>query len=95
MSFTDYHERGFRILASNFLRGFLHEHEVELQHLLLNMLLHLIGFIVVCEGFLGIEPFKGLFRRIFEIHSRKVDTDNAELAPLGGLTIQIQGTFIN
>jgi hypothetical protein len=30
VSFTDYHKRGFGILASDFLCGFLHKHEVEL-----------------------------------------------------------------
>ena len=31
--FTDFHEHGFTILVSDFLRGLLREHEIQLQHL--------------------------------------------------------------
>ena len=33
VSFTDFHERGFRILALDFLRGILQEHGIQMQHL--------------------------------------------------------------
>jgi hypothetical protein len=33
VSFTDFHEHGFRIPASVFLWGFLREHGVQMQHL--------------------------------------------------------------
>ena len=33
VSFIDFHEREFRILTSDFLRGFLWEHGVQMQHL--------------------------------------------------------------
>jgi hypothetical protein len=61
VSFTDFHERGFVILALDFFHGFLHEYDVQLQHLPPNMVLQLSGIIVVCEAFLGIEPNKDLF----------------------------------
>ena len=28
VSFTDFHKRGFEILTTDFLHGFLHEHEI-------------------------------------------------------------------
>jgi hypothetical protein len=33
VSFTDFHEHGFAILASDFLHSFLREYGVQLQHL--------------------------------------------------------------
>jgi len=39
VSFIDFHEHGFMILALDFFRGFLHEYSVELQHLPPNMVL--------------------------------------------------------
>ena len=61
VSFTDFHERGFTISASDFFHGFLREYGVQLQHLPPNVVLQLVGFIVVYEAFLGIEPNKDLF----------------------------------
>ena len=61
MSFVDFHERGFVILASDFFHGFLCEYGVQLQHLPPNAVLQLAGFVVVHEAFLGIEPNKDLF----------------------------------
>ena len=31
-----------------------------------------MGFIVVCEAFLGIAPNKDLFQRVFEVKTHKV-----------------------
>ena len=61
VSFTDLHERGFEIPASDFLWGFLQEHGVQMQNLPNNGVLQLAGFVVACEAFLGIEPNKDLF----------------------------------
>jgi hypothetical protein len=64
VSFTDFHKRGFRVSASNFLHGFLHEHRVHLHHLPPNAVLQLAGFVVMCEAFLGIIPNKDLFWKV-------------------------------
>ena len=48
-----------------FLRGLLNEWGLELQHLNLTGVLHVVGFITVYEAFLGMEPHVDLFRRIF------------------------------
>lgn len=55
--------------------------------LLPNGLLQLAGFMVVCEGYLGIEHPKDLFRWGFEVHRWKVNKDTGTLAPLGRLNI--------
>lgn len=43
---------------------------------------------VVCEAFLGIEPNKDLFRRLFEIKSQWVQgSKGGVLAPMGRMNI--------
>jgi hypothetical protein len=62
VSFPDFHEREFKILASDFfLCGFLCEYDVQLQRLPPNAVLQLAGFVIVCDAFLGIEPNRELF----------------------------------
>ena len=53
-------------------------------------MLHLAGFIVIYEAFLGIEPYKDLFQRVFEVKTRKAHgSDGGMLAPVGEMNIQI------
>jgi hypothetical protein len=88
VSFTDFHECGIVIPASDLLRGFLCEYEVQLQHLPRNKVSQLAGFVVVCEAFLGIDPNKDVFWRIFEVKTHKVhSSDGGMLAPMDGMNI--------
>ena len=48
-----------------FLRGLLNEWGLELQHLNPTRVLHVAGFVTVCEAFLGMEPHVDFFRWIF------------------------------
>ena len=48
-----------------FLRGLLNEWGLELQHLNPTGVLHIIGFVTMCEAFLGMEPHMDSFRRMF------------------------------
>jgi hypothetical protein len=53
-------------------------------------MLQLAGFVVVCKAFLGIEPNKDLFRRVFEDKTRKAyGSDGSVLAPVGGMNIEM------
>ena len=61
VSFTKFHKRGFGILLSDFLRGFLCEHGVQLHYLPPNAVLQLASFVAMCDAFLGIAPNKDLF----------------------------------
>ena len=45
-----------------FLHGLLNEWGLELQHLNLTGVLHIAGFITVCEAFLRMGPHVDLFR---------------------------------
>jgi hypothetical protein len=56
VSFTHFHEQGFRTPASNFFRGLLHYYGIELQNLNPNLILQITVFITLCEGYLGIKP---------------------------------------
>ena len=88
VSFIDFHKRGFGIPTSDFLCGFLREHGVQLQHLSPNAVLQQVGFIIMCEAFLGIAPNKDLFYGVFEVKPRKVHgSDGGALAPVGGMNL--------
>jgi hypothetical protein len=90
MSFTDFHEHGFAIPVPDFFCGFLHEYGIQLQHLPPNALLQLSGFVVVCEAFLGIEPNKDLFRRVFEVKTRKAHGSDGGVLASVGMNIQMR-----
>ena len=47
-----------------FLRGLLNEWGLELQYLNSTGVLHITGFVTVCEAFLGMEPHVDFFRSV-------------------------------
>jgi hypothetical protein len=51
-----FHERGFGVPASPFMRALLHYYKVELHHLAPNSISQAAIFTAVCEGYLGMEP---------------------------------------
>jgi hypothetical protein len=51
-----------------FLLGLLHYYKIELQHLNPNGIQHIAAFIVLCKGYLGIEPHFDLWRYFFSIN---------------------------
>jgi len=63
--FPSSHERGLGYPAHWFLRGLLNEWGLELQHLNPTRVLHIVGFITMCEAFLGMEPHTDLLQRMF------------------------------
>ena len=65
VSFLTFHERGLGYPTHWFLRGLLNEWGLELQHLNLTGVLHITGFITICEAFLGMEPHADFFRWLF------------------------------
>jgi hypothetical protein len=56
VSFICFHERGFGVPASIFMRTLLHYYRVELHHLAPNTVVQAAIFAAVCEGYLGVEP---------------------------------------
>jgi hypothetical protein len=57
VSFVSFHERGFGVPASRFMRAILYNYEVELHNLSPNSISQAAIFVVVCEGYLGIAPY--------------------------------------
>jgi hypothetical protein len=60
-----FHERGFGVPASHFMRVLLHYYKVELHHLAPNSISQAAIFAAVCEGYLGIEPQWNLWLHLF------------------------------
>jgi hypothetical protein len=56
LSFVSFHERGFGVPASRFMRALLHHYGVELHNLSPNSIAQATIFAAVCEGFLGVAP---------------------------------------
>jgi hypothetical protein len=56
VSFVSFHERGFEVPASRFMRALLHYYGVELHNFNPNSIAQAAIFAAVCEGFLGIDP---------------------------------------
>jgi hypothetical protein len=82
VSFVSFHERGFGVPASRFMRAILHNYEVELHNLSPNSISQAAIFVAVCEGYLEIAPPLGLvdsslFRGAFCF------TDGGEEGPRG------------
>jgi hypothetical protein len=65
LSFVSFHERGFRVPASRFMRAILHFYGVELHNLSPNSIAQAAIFAAVCEGFLGIDPHWDLWTHLF------------------------------
>jgi hypothetical protein len=87
VSFLVFHERGLGYPAQPFLLGLLNEWEVELQHLNPNGLVHIAGFIMLCDGFLGIDLHANLFLTF--LYGQALSTKgDLELALVGGFGLQ-------
>jgi hypothetical protein len=82
VSFVSFHERGFGVPASRFMRAILHHYGVELHNISPNSISQAAIFVAVCEGYLGIAPPLGpvdssLFRGAFRF------ADGGEKGPCG------------
>jgi hypothetical protein len=67
LSFVSFHERGFGVPASRFMRAILHFYGVELHNLSPNSNAQAAIFAAVCEGFLGIAPHWDLWTHLFSV----------------------------
>jgi hypothetical protein len=65
VSFVSFHERGFGVPASRFMRAILHVYGVELHNLSPNSISQAAIFTAVCEGYLGIDPHWDLWTHFF------------------------------
>jgi hypothetical protein len=65
VSFVSFHEWGFEVPASRFMRAILHVYGVELHNLSPNSISQAAIFAAVCEGYLGIAPHWDLWTHLF------------------------------
>ena len=87
VSFLTFHERGLGYPMHWFLHGLLNEWGLELQHLNPTGVLHIAGFVTVCEAFLGMKPHMDLFRLFFSERAMTVG-NSVETTPVGGFALQ-------
>jgi hypothetical protein len=67
LSFVSFHERGFGVPASRFMRAILYFYGVELHNLNPNSIAQAAIFTAVCEGFLRIDPHWDLWTHLFSV----------------------------
>jgi len=96
VSFAHFHERGFATPAHKFLRGLLNYYNVELQHLSPNGIQHIVAFVALCEGFLGIGPHFNLWWYFFAVTLLMKQEKRQELSvPMGCAVIQLRNNRVN
>jgi hypothetical protein len=93
VSFTPFHERGFGMPASRFMRALPHYYGVELHNFNPNSIAQAAIFVAVCEGFLGIDPHWDLWTHLFcvEFFAASTDVKKVHMAVrAGGCTLQLR-----
>ncbi|KAE8767269.1 hypothetical protein D1007_61407 [Hordeum vulgare] len=76
--------RGFGLPASDFFSHFLTFFGLQPHHLAPNAVLELAAFVVLCEGFIGIEPRVDPWRKLFVFKKQSVATDKSALEDKSG-----------
>jgi hypothetical protein len=67
VSFVSFHERGFGVPPSRFMRAILHVYGEELHNLSPNSISQAAIFAAVCEGYLGIDPHWDLWTHLVSV----------------------------
>jgi hypothetical protein len=75
VSSIPFHERGFGVPASRFMRALPHYYVVELHNFNPNSIAQAAIFVAVCEGFLGIEPQWDLWLHLFRAEPFSLSID--------------------
>ncbi|KAE8821692.1 hypothetical protein D1007_00098 [Hordeum vulgare] len=82
--FDEHFYRGFGLPASTFFSNFLTFFSLQPHLLAPNANLQLALFVVLCEGFLGIEPHLDLWQSLFFFKQESIKMDKAEVDKLEG-----------
>jgi hypothetical protein len=93
VSFVSFHERGFGVPASRFMRALLHYYGVELHNFNPNSIAQAAIFAAVCEGFLGIDLHWDLWTHLFsmELFASTTEAKKVRMAVrAGGCTLQLR-----
>ncbi|KAE8819630.1 hypothetical protein D1007_02274 [Hordeum vulgare] len=84
-TFADHFYRHFGLPASSFFAEWLQFFGLQPHHLAPNALLQLAAFVVLCEGFVGIEPHVDLWRSLFFFKQQSIAMEKSEVEKLKGL----------
>ena len=71
----------------------MHHYQIELQHLNPNGLQHIVAFIAMYKGYLGIEPHFELWRYFFFISLIKKERGRETPVPMGYAGIHLRGQW--
>ncbi|KAE8821874.1 hypothetical protein D1007_00067 [Hordeum vulgare] len=82
--FTEHFYRGFRAPSQLFLRRVASVLRPAAHHLAPNAILQLAAFVVLCEGFVGIEPRVDLWRSLFFFKQQSIAMEKSEVEKLQG-----------
>ncbi|KAE8797894.1 hypothetical protein D1007_26906 [Hordeum vulgare] len=82
--FDEHFYQGFGLPSSTFFNNFLTFFGLHPHHLAPNAILQLASFVVLYEGFLGIEPRLDLWQSFFFVKQQSKKMDKAELEKLDG-----------
>jgi hypothetical protein len=93
VSFIRFHERGFTVPTSRFMRAFCYHYNVELHNFAPNAISQAATFVGVCEGFLGILVNWDLWIHLFraELHTPATSEQKTRRATrTGGMSLTVQ-----
>jgi hypothetical protein len=95
VSFIRFHERGFAVPASCFMRGLCYHYGVELHNFAPNAISQASTFVGVCEGFLGIPANWDLWVHLFHAKLHTLTTPEPKVrraVHAGGVSISLRKT---
>ncbi|KAE8812077.1 hypothetical protein D1007_10914 [Hordeum vulgare] len=82
--FAEHFYRGFGLPASSFFAGWLQFFCLQPHHLAPNAILQLAAFVVLCEGFVVIEPRDYLWCSLFFFKKQSIAMEKSEVEKLKG-----------
>ncbi|KAI4992088.1 hypothetical protein ZWY2020_041951 [Hordeum vulgare] len=82
--FAEHFYRGFGLPASSFFAKWLQFFGLQPHHLAPNAILQLATFMVMCEGFVGIEPHVDLWCSLFFFKQQSIAMEKSEVEKLKG-----------
>jgi hypothetical protein len=96
VSFTRFHERGFAVPGSRFMRALCHHYSVELHNFAPNAISQAATFVGVCEGYLGIPVNWDLWIHLFraELFTQPMSEQRTRRAVhAGGMLLTLRGQY--
>jgi hypothetical protein len=70
---TTFYEQGFGVPAHRFFRSLLQFYGLELHHLPLLGILHMVAFVTLCGAYMGIEPHFNMWNYFCDVPALKKD----------------------